>query len=179
MSCEAQMQDIAPGNLYHRGDKHLISIHVRSEWHLTRGGLPCAQSYNIIQLFLVANLLTSTSTIPVLAGLWYSPRGLKVVTPFSMLFGCAQSIASLFWWSRIDQQSYETYGDVSAALRLPRACVADSGTLLLGQPPSKAHSDCSGTYWFSTLWRHGVELGMADPCRSSWLHWLLTGCATC
>ncbi len=37
-----------------------------------------AQSYNIIQLFLTANLLTSTSTIPVLMGLWHTPLGLKV-----------------------------------------------------------------------------------------------------
>ena len=36
------------------------------------------QSYNIIQLFLLANLLTSTSTIPVLMGLWHTPLGLKV-----------------------------------------------------------------------------------------------------
>lgn len=39
---------------------------------------PVAQSYNIIQLFLTANLLTSTSTIPVLLGLWHTPLGLKV-----------------------------------------------------------------------------------------------------
>ena len=47
---------------------------------LTRshGRAVSVQSYNIIQLFLLANLLTSTSTIPVLMGLWHTPLGLKV-----------------------------------------------------------------------------------------------------
>ncbi len=44
----------------------------------THGCALSAQSYNIIQLFLLANLLTSTSTIPVLMGLWHTPLGLKV-----------------------------------------------------------------------------------------------------
>lgn len=73
-----------------------------------------AQSYNIIQLFLVANLFCTTSMIPVLAGMWHSPRGLMLVTPFSMLMGCAQGLASIFWWARLDQHHGlgETYGQV-------------------------------------------------------------------
>ena len=72
----------------------------------------CVQSYNIIQMFLVANLLTSTSTIPVLAGLWHSKLGLQVVTPFSVLMGCAQGVGAIFWWTALDIQTGETYGQV-------------------------------------------------------------------
>jgi hypothetical protein len=37
-----------------------------------------------------------------------------VVTPFSMLFGCAQGIASIFWWAKLDQSVSlgETYSQV-------------------------------------------------------------------
>mmetsp|Transcript_1562 Transcript_1562/g.4619 ORF Transcript_1562/g.4619 Transcript_1562/m.4619 type:complete len:552 (+) Transcript_1562:384-2039(+) len=67
------------------------------------------RSYNIIQLFLVANLVTTTSALPVLAGLIRHPLAYKIVTPFTMLFGCAQGIIAMFWWSVIDQRSGESY----------------------------------------------------------------------
>ena len=36
----------------------------------------------------------------------------QVVTPFSMLSGCAQGIISIFWWAVIDMQAGETYSQV-------------------------------------------------------------------
>ena len=36
----------------------------------------------------------------------------QVVTPFSMLSGCAQGIISIFWWAVIDKQAGETYSQV-------------------------------------------------------------------
>ena len=38
----------------------------------------------------------------------------QVVTPFSMLSGCAQGIISIFWWGVINMQAGETYSQVFA-----------------------------------------------------------------
>eukprot|EP00850_Spirogloea_muscicola_P006407 SM000030S11416 [mRNA] locus=s30:496242:502221:- [translate_table: standard] len=70
------------------------------------------QGYNILQLFLLANLITTTSTVPVLAGMWQGRWSQKLVTPFSCLSGCAVSFSSLFWWAEVNKKSYEKYGDV-------------------------------------------------------------------
>lgn len=59
------------------------------------------QSYNIIQLFLIANLLTTTSTLPVLAGLIRHRHAYRIVTSFTMLVGCAFGLSSVFWWCAI------------------------------------------------------------------------------
>lgn len=67
------------------------------------------KSYNIIQLFLVANLVTTTSTLPVLFGLIRHRLAYKFITPFAMLFGCLQGLIGVFWWAIIDQKSEETY----------------------------------------------------------------------
>lgn len=64
---------------------------------------------NILQLYLVASLVAIASAAPTVLGLWHSPRVLMVVTPFSMLTGCANAILSLFWWSAVDQHADETY----------------------------------------------------------------------
>jgi Na+/proline symporter len=59
------------------------------------------KSYNIIQLFLIANLLTTTSTLPVLAGLIRHRHAYRIVTSFTMLVGCAFGLSSVFWWCAI------------------------------------------------------------------------------
>ena len=59
------------------------------------------QSYNIIQLFLLANLLTSTSTIPVCMGLWRHRLSYKYVTSTTCLAGCLTGFVSLLVWAKI------------------------------------------------------------------------------
>ena len=59
------------------------------------------QGYGIINLFLLANLVTTTSTLPVLLGLFEGPLARRIVTPFSMLSGCWISFASLVVWAKI------------------------------------------------------------------------------
>ncbi|KAK9811347.1 hypothetical protein WJX72_002216 [[Myrmecia] bisecta] len=72
------------------------------------------QSYNIISLFLIANLVTTTSTLPLLAGLLRGYWARRIVTSFSMLSGCALGLTSLFVWAKCSQKETElTY---SAAL---------------------------------------------------------------
>lgn len=73
------------------------------------------QGYNIIQLFLIANLLTTTSTLPVLAGLIRHRLAYRFVTATSMLVGCAFGLSSLFWWAAISRNRSpvpETYSQV-------------------------------------------------------------------
>lgn len=67
------------------------------------------KSYNIIQLFLVANLITTTSTLPMLSGLIPGRKARRIITPFTNLFGCLQGLISIFWWCAIDQKAEETY----------------------------------------------------------------------
>lgn len=57
------------------------------------------QGYNILQLFLLANLITTTSTIPVLLGLLPGRAAQKVVTPFSVVAGCLTGLAAVFVWA--------------------------------------------------------------------------------
>lgn len=73
------------------------------------------QSYNIIQLFLIANLLTTTSTLPVLAGLIRHRLAYRIITAFTMLTGCAFGLSSVFWWCAIANNRSpvpETYSQV-------------------------------------------------------------------
>ena len=69
------------------------------------------KGYNIIQLFLLANLTTTTSTIPLLMGIIPGRRIQKFVTPFSVAVGCVLGLHCLFWWAAIQQTPGETYGD--------------------------------------------------------------------
>lgn len=57
------------------------------------------QGYGIINLFLLANLVTATSTLPVLLGLLEGPVAERIFTPLSVLFGCWFSFASLVVWA--------------------------------------------------------------------------------
>ncbi|CAI5475751.1 unnamed protein product [Closterium sp. Yama58-4] len=70
------------------------------------------KGYNVLQLFLLANLLTTTSTIPVMAGVIPGKWSRRVVTPFSVGFGCLSGIASLFIWTQIYSVKYDmSYSD--------------------------------------------------------------------
>eukprot|EP00271_Cylindrocystis_brebissonii_P017895 TRINITY_DN4869_c0_g1_i1.p1 TRINITY_DN4869_c0_g1~~TRINITY_DN4869_c0_g1_i1.p1 ORF type:complete len:561 (+),score=86.00 TRINITY_DN4869_c0_g1_i1:264-1946(+) len=69
------------------------------------------KGYNIIQLFLLANLITSTSTIPVFLGVIPGRKIQKIITPFSSFSGCGIGMASLFVWAKtqqVDGQSYSS-----------------------------------------------------------------------
>ncbi|KAK9917023.1 hypothetical protein WJX75_000095 [Coccomyxa subellipsoidea] len=57
------------------------------------------QGYGIINLFLLANLITTTSTLPVLLGLLEGDVIQRIITPLSVLFGCWFSFASLILWA--------------------------------------------------------------------------------
>ncbi|CAI5506165.1 unnamed protein product [Closterium sp. Naga37s-1] len=67
------------------------------------------KGYNVLQLFLLANLLTTTSVIPVMAGVIPGKWSRRVITPFSVGFGCLSGIASLFIWTQI----YSVKNDMS------------------------------------------------------------------
>eukprot|EP00897_Mesotaenium_endlicherianum_P008970 jgi/Mesen1/8100/ME000434S07345 len=67
------------------------------------------QGYNILQLFLLANLITTTSTIPLLLGLVRGRAVQRIVTPFSMLSGCALGLASIFAWAEIHRPADVSY----------------------------------------------------------------------
>eukprot|EP00898_Chlorokybus_atmophyticus_P001957 jgi/Chlat1/2762/Chrsp187S00197 len=70
------------------------------------------KGYSVLSLYLLANLVTTTSAIPLLLGLWRDKWGSKLVTSFSMLFGCLFSFASLFVYAKIKQNEGESYNDV-------------------------------------------------------------------
>ncbi|CAL8463678.1 g3212 [Coccomyxa elongata] len=57
------------------------------------------QGYGIINLFLLANLVTTTSTLPILLGLLEGEFVERIITPLSVLFGCWFSFASLIVWA--------------------------------------------------------------------------------
>lgn len=59
----------------------------------------CLQGYGIINLFLLSNLVTTTSTLPVLLGLLEGRRATRIVTPASALFGCWFAFAALLVWA--------------------------------------------------------------------------------
>ena len=67
------------------------------------------QGYNILQLFLLANLITTTSTIPLLMGIIPGRAVQKWVTPFSALSGCFIGLSSLFWWAKVKAKEGESY----------------------------------------------------------------------
>ena len=59
------------------------------------------QGYGILNLFLLANLITTTSSVPVLLGLWQHRWANYLVTPFSVLSGCVLSFFSLVVYAAI------------------------------------------------------------------------------
>lgn len=75
----------------------------------------CAlQGYGIINLFLLANLITTTSTLPILLGLLEGEVTQRIITPLSVLFGCWFSFASLIVWAYCMAGSWGlSFNDVS------------------------------------------------------------------
>ena len=78
------------------------------------------QGYPILNLFLLANLMTTTSTLPVLLGLLDGPIASRLFTPLSALFGCWFSFASIVVYGRIMLSSWGgSMSDVSSLLPAP------------------------------------------------------------
>lgn len=75
------------------------------------------QGYPILNLFLLANLMTTTSTLPVLLGLLDGPIARRLFTPLSALFGCWFSFACIVAYGRIMLSSWGgSMSDVSSLL---------------------------------------------------------------
>ena len=75
------------------------------------------QGYPILNLFLLANLVTTTSTLPVLLGLLDGPIARRLFTPLSALFGCWFSFACIVAYGRIMLSSWGgSMSDVSSLL---------------------------------------------------------------
>lgn len=55
--------------------------------------------YNVLQLFLLANLITTASFVPILSGVIQGDWTRKTITPWSVMFGCACGLLSLFGWA--------------------------------------------------------------------------------
>ncbi len=81
-----------------------------------------AQGYPILNLFLLANLMTTTSTLPVLLGLLDGPIASRLFTPLSALFGCWFSFASIVVYGRIMLADWG--GTMSDVSHLPSPCFA-------------------------------------------------------
>ena len=80
----------------------------------------CAvQGYPILNLFLLANLMTTTSTLPVLLGLLDGRIASRLFTPLSALFGCWFSFAAIVVYGRIMLADWG--GSMSDVSHLPRA----------------------------------------------------------
>lgn len=78
------------------------------------------QGYPILNLFLLANLMTTTSTLPVLLGLLDGPIARRLFTPLSALFGCWFSFACIVAYGRIMLSSWGgSMSDVSSLSLAP------------------------------------------------------------
>ena len=59
------------------------------------------QGYNVLQLFLLGNLICTAAVIPILGGLYCGPFSRQIFTPFSAMLGVLTGLSSLFWWSAV------------------------------------------------------------------------------
>ena len=59
------------------------------------------QGYNILQLFLLANLITTAAVIPIMGGLYQGPYSRQIFTPLSAVLGVVSGISPLFWWAKV------------------------------------------------------------------------------
>ncbi len=105
-----------------------------------------AQGYPILNLFLLANLMTTTSTLPVLLGLLDGPIASRLFTPLSALFGCWFSFAAIVVYGRIMLADWG--GTMSDVSHLPSPALAPlswCGILASSQEcsPSTCESLCS------------------------------------
>lgn len=93
----------------------LASLQLINETQLLTSFVYAAQGYGIINLFLLANLVTTTSTLPVLLGLLEGDVIQRIITPLSVLFGCWFSFASLILWAYFMGPTWDlSFNDVSS-----------------------------------------------------------------
>ena len=59
------------------------------------------QGYNILQLFLLANLITTAAVTPIMGGLYQGPYSRQIFTPTSAVVGVFTGISPLFWWAKV------------------------------------------------------------------------------
>ena len=59
------------------------------------------KGYNVLQLFLLGNLICTSAVIPILGGLYCGPLSRQIFTPFSAILGVLTGLSSLFWWSAV------------------------------------------------------------------------------
>ena len=89
-----------------------------------RGSPWWLQSYNIISLYLLGNLVTTTHTLPILFGLIPGKWAERIVTPFTAIFGCWVGFAAVVVYAALQRHSWglslsAALHQVSTQLHLP------------------------------------------------------------
>ncbi|CAI5967022.1 unnamed protein product, partial [Closterium sp. NIES-65] len=67
------------------------------------------QGFNVLQLFLLVNLINTTSFLPLLLGVLQGPLSRVCITPASSATGCASGLLALVVWAKSQQRPGETY----------------------------------------------------------------------
>ncbi|CAI5503874.1 unnamed protein product [Closterium sp. Naga37s-1] len=67
------------------------------------------QGFNVLQLFLLVNLINTTSFLPLLLGVLQGPLSRVCITPASSATGCASGLLALVVWAKAQQHPGETY----------------------------------------------------------------------
>ncbi|CAI7856434.1 unnamed protein product [Closterium sp. NIES-54] len=67
------------------------------------------QGFNVLQLFLLVNLINTTSFLPLLLGVLQGPLSRVCITPASSATGCASGLVALVVWAKSQQRPGETY----------------------------------------------------------------------
>ncbi|GJP78331.1 hypothetical protein CLOP_g8651 [Closterium sp. NIES-67] len=73
--------------------------------------LASLQGFNVLQLFLLINLINTTSFLPLLLGILQGPLSHVCVTPSSSVAGCCSGLLSLVVWAKTQQIPGESYVD--------------------------------------------------------------------
>ena len=108
------------------------------------------QGYGILNLFLLANLVTTTSSIPILLGLWRGKGAKYLVTSFTVLSGCVISFFSLIVYSAIRKGGWGVSMSQAVHTVFFEAYDYPSFVIALGEPPPSearmpnARHACSG-----------------------------------
>ncbi len=87
------------------------------------------QSYNIISLYLLGNLVTTTHTLPILFGLIPGRWTERIVTPFTAIFGCWVGFAAVVVYAALKRHSW----GLSLSAALHQVCL--DGALLPSTSP--------------------------------------------
>ncbi|CAI5529735.1 unnamed protein product [Closterium sp. Naga37s-1] len=67
------------------------------------------QGFNVLQLFLLVNLINTTSFLPLLLGVLQGPLSRVCITPASSATGCASGLLALVVWAKSQQRPGETF----------------------------------------------------------------------